>query len=33
MAQTPKASGKRVRPLQSVTPLAASLQLTVDISW
>lgn len=33
LAQTPKASGARERPLQTVTPLAQSLGLTVDISW
>ena len=32
MAQKPKASGKRGRPLETVTPLAESLSLTVDTS-
>lgn len=31
-AQTPKSSGKRRRPLDTVTPLANDLGLTVDIS-
>jgi len=30
MVQT---SGKRIRPLETVTPLAQSLGLTVDTSW
>ncbi|XWW98525.1 hypothetical protein V2A60_006525 [Cordyceps javanica] len=32
MAQTPKSSGKRQRPLDTVKPLAADLGLNVDIS-
>ena len=33
MAETPKSDGSRVRPVETVTPLAQSLGLTVDISW
>ncbi|KAI9642620.1 hypothetical protein NHQ30_009425 [Ciborinia camelliae] len=32
MAQTPKKSGKRARPLETVQPLATDLNITVDIS-
>jgi len=32
MAETPKANGDRTRPLETVTPLAEELGLTVDIS-